>query len=61
MATGCKPLLDPDRPTITRLKTPTDSLNASGRSVFPVMISPANEFARARQPAWLVMRFQVRV
>ena len=63
MATGCKPLLDSDWAAITRLKTPTESLDASGGSVFRIMIRSAslNEIAPARlvrrYPAWLVMFF----
>jgi hypothetical protein len=61
VATGCKPLLDSDSRAVTRLKTPTESLDASGGSLFPIMIRSAslNEIAPARQvrryPAWLVM------
>ena len=41
MATRCKPLLDSDWPAITRLKTPNKSLDASGASVFRIIIGPA--------------------
>jgi hypothetical protein len=60
VATGCKPLLDSDWPAITRLKTPTKSLDASGGSLFRSTISPASlsEIAPAPSPTlsrWLVM------
>jgi hypothetical protein len=61
VAIGCKPLLDSDWAAITRLKRPTESLDAGGGSVFRIMIRSAslNEIAPARQvqryPAWLVM------
>ncbi len=38
MATGCKPLLNSDWTAIARLKTPSESLDAGGRSVFRIMI-----------------------
>ena len=45
MATGCKPLLDSDWAAITRLKTPTDSLDASGLLVLLSFVAFASLLA----------------
>jgi len=45
VATGCKPLLDSDWAAITRLKTPTESLDASGLLVLLSFVAFASLLA----------------